>query len=46
MPLNIFNLSRDDHLYIGKDTVIVFTDAPEFDTYNLENATKDQIKNI
>ena len=44
MPLTIFNLSRVDHLYIGKDTVITFTDAPKFDTYNVEIASEEQIK--
>ena len=28
MPLTIFNLSKVDHLYIGKDTIVVFADAP------------------
>ena len=44
MPLTIFNLSRDDHLYVGKDTVIAFADQPEFDTYNVEIASEEQIK--
>ena len=44
MPLTIFNLSKVDHLYIGKDTVITFTDAPEFETYNVEIASADKIK--
>ena len=44
MPLTIFNLSKVDHLYIGKDTVITFVDAPEFETYNVEIASEDTIK--
>ena len=44
MPLTIFNLSKVDHLYIGKDTVIAFADTPEFETYSVEIATKDKIK--
>ena len=31
IPLTIFNLSKVDHLYIGRDTVIAFTNVPEFD---------------
>ena len=44
MPLTIFNLSRVDHLYVGKDTVIVFVDTPKFDTCNVEIATEEEIK--
>ena len=44
MPLTIFNLSKVDHLYIGRDTVIAFTDIPEFETYNVEIANEDKIK--
>ena len=44
IPLTIFNLSRVDHLYIGRDTVIAFADVPEFKTYNVEIAGKDKIK--
>ena len=44
MPLTIFNLSKVDHLYIGKDTVIAFADTPEFETYNMEIASEDKIK--
>ena len=44
MPLTIFNLSRVDHLYIGKDTIITIADQPEFDTYNVEIASEEQIK--
>ena len=44
MPLTIFNLSKVDHLYIGRDTVIAFADTPEFETYNVEIASEDKIK--
>ena len=44
MLLTIFNLSKVDHLYIGKDTVVTFADAPEFETYSVEIATEDKIK--
>ena len=44
MPLTILNLSRVDHLYIGKDTVIALSDQSEFDTYNVESASEEQIK--
>ena len=44
MPLTIFNLSKVDHLYIGKDMVIAFADAPEFDTYTVEISSEDKIK--
>ena len=44
MPLTIFNLSTVDHLYIGKDTVIVFAEQPVLETYNTELASEDTIK--
>ena len=44
MPLTIFNLSMVDHLYIGKDTVITFAEQPVLETYNIELASKDKIK--
>ena len=44
MPLTIFNFSKVDHLYIGRDTVIAFTDVPESETYNVEIASEDKIK--
>ena len=44
MPLTIFNLSTVDHLYIGKDTVIAFAEEPILDTYNMELASEDKIK--
>ena len=44
MPLTIFNLSMVDHLYIGKDTLIAFAEQPVLETYNIELASKDKIK--
>ena len=44
MPLAIFNLSTVDHLYIGKDTVIAFAEQPVLETYNIELASEDKIK--
>ena len=44
IPLTIFNLSRVDHLYIGRDTVFAFTDVPQFETYNVKIASEDKIK--
>ena len=44
MPLTIFNLSTVDHLYIGKDTVIAFAEQPVLETYNIELANEDKIK--
>ena len=41
-PLTIFNLSKVDHPYIGRDTVIAFADVPEFET--VEIASQDKIK--
>ena len=44
MPLTIFNLSTVDHLYIGKDTVIIFAEQPVLETYNIELASEDKIE--
>ena len=44
MPLTIFNLSTVDHLSIGKDTVITFAEQPVLETYNIELASEDKIK--
>ena len=44
MPLTIFNLSMVDHLYIGKDTVVTFAEQPVLETYNIELASEDKIK--
>ena len=44
MPLTIFNLSKVDHLYIGRDTMVAFAEEPTIDTYNIELASEDKIK--
>ena len=44
MPLTIFNLSKVDHLYIGRDTVIAFAEQPTIETYNIQLASDDAIK--
>ena len=44
MPLTIFNLSTVDHLYIGNDTMIAFAEQPVLETYNIELASEDKIK--
>ena len=44
MPLTIFNLSTVDHLFIGKDTMIAFSEEPILDTYNIELTSEDKIK--
>ena len=44
IPLTIFNLSTVDHLYIGKDTMITFAEQPVLETYNIELAGKDKIR--
>ena len=44
VPLTIFNLSKVYHLYIGRDTIVAFADIPEFETYNVEIASEDKIK--
>ena len=44
MPLTIFNLSKVNHLYIGRDTVIAFTKQPTIETYNIQLASDDAIK--
>ena len=43
-PLTIFNPSRVDQLYIGRDTVIAFAEVPEFETCNVEIASESKIK--
>ena len=40
MPLTICNLSKVDHLYIGRDTIVAFADIPEIETYNVEIASE------
>ena len=44
MPLTIFNLSKVDHLYIGRDTMVTFAEEPTVDTYNIELSSEDKIK--
>ena len=44
MPLTIFNLSKADHLYIGRDTVVTFAEEPTIDTYHIEVASEEKIK--
>ena len=44
MPLTIFNLSKVDHLYIGRDTVVAFAEEPTIDTYHIEVASEKKIK--
>ena len=41
MPLTIFNLSKVDRLYIGRDT---FAEEPTIDTYHIEVAGEEKIK--
>ena len=43
MPITIFNLSTVGHLYIGKDTVIIFAEQPVLETCNIELAREDKI---
>ena len=44
MPLTILNLSKVNHLYIGRDTMVVFAEEPTIDTYSIELASEDKIK--
>ena len=44
MPLTIFNSSKVDHLYIGRDTMIIFAEEPTIDTHNIELASEENIK--
>ena len=44
MPLTIFNLSKVDHLYIGRDTMVAFAEEPTINTYNIELAIENKIK--
>ena len=44
MPLTIFNLSKVDHLYIGRDTMVTFAEGPTIDTYHIEVASEEKIK--
>ena len=44
MALTIFNLSKVDHLYIGRDTMVPFAEEPTIDTYHIEVASEEKIK--
>ena len=44
MPITIWNLSKVDHLYIGKDTVIAFAEQPEIDIFNIAITSDEKIK--
>ena len=44
MPLTIFNLSKVDHLYIGRDTMVAFAEEPTIDTHHIEVAGEEKIK--
>ena len=44
IPLTIFNLSKMDHLYISRDTVVAFADKPAVDMYHVEIASDEKIK--
>ena len=44
MPLTIFNLSKVDHLYIGRDTVVTIAEEPTIDRYHIEVASEEKIK--
>ena len=44
IPLTIFNLSKVDYLYIGRDTVVAFTDEPAVNVYHVEIASDEKIK--
>ena len=44
MPLTIFNLSKVDNLYIGRDIMVTFAEEPTIDTYHIEVAIEEKIK--
>ena len=44
IPLTIFNLSKVDFLYIGRDTVVAFADEPAVNVYHVEIASDEKIK--
>ena len=44
MLLTIFNLSKVDHLYIGRDTMVTFAEDHTTDTYHIEVASEEKIK--
>ena len=44
MLLTIFNLSKVDNLYIGRDTMVAFAEEPTIDTYHIEIAGEEKIR--
>ena len=44
MPLTIFNLSKVDHLYISRDTMVAFAEEPTIDTFHIEVASEEKIQ--
>ena len=44
MLLTIFNLSKVNHLHVGRDTMVAFAEEPTIDTHNIELASEDKIK--
>ena len=44
MPLTILNLSKVDHLYIGRDTMVTFAEEPTIDTYHIDVASEEKIQ--
>ena len=44
MLLTIFNLSKVDHLYIGRDTMVTFAEESTIDTYHIEVTSEEKIK--
>ena len=44
VPLTIFNLSKVDYLYIGRDTVVAFAEEPAVNVYHVEIASDENIK--
>ena len=44
IPLTIFNLSKVDYLYIGRDTIVAFADEPAVNVYHVEIGSDEKIK--
>ena len=44
IPLTIFNLSKVDYLYTGRDTVVAFADEPAVNVYHVEITSDEKIK--
>ena len=44
IPLTMFNLSKVDYLYIGRDIVVAFADEPAVNVYHVEIASDKKIK--